>query len=303
MKNNKIITLAVLLTLGVPYTSFASIDKNLKYGQRDNEVMELQEFLIDKGFLKTIPSTYFGLLTLKAVKAYQASIGVSSTGFVGALTREKINKEIDAEVATSNSAEKSETSTNTVPAPVVQIQSTTYTPPAVVTTQPQPTYTYTASVVTPPVKTDPIVYVSPVNSRVDMTQKYVGGMVQTYKAIADFELRNTSNDMVEVNAISFKSLPNGFSTNSSDVISVGEINKNATERPLSVGWGAVATVPLDYPVRIFGGSATTIRIQYVVPPFNNMESGFSLGFSLEGITTTDKTEFKTFPVQNVAKYK
>lgn len=91
-----ITTLGIVSILAMSFVSisYASIDKNLKYGQKDKEVTELQEFLIDKGLLKTTPSTYFGLLTLKAVKAYQTSIGVSPTGFVGVLTREKINKEI-----------------------------------------------------------------------------------------------------------------------------------------------------------------------------------------------------------------
>lgn len=105
----KIINIVTLLTLGITTVSYASIDKNLKYGQRDKEVTELQEFLIDKGFLKTTPSTFFGLLTLKAVKAYQTSTGVSPTGFVGILTREKINKEIEVELASSNEAEIQET--------------------------------------------------------------------------------------------------------------------------------------------------------------------------------------------------
>lgn len=94
MKNNKILGLGLLLALGVPFTSFASIDKNLKYGQKDAEVKELQEFFIQKGLLNTTPSNYFGQLTFKAVKAYQASINLPTTGFVGALTREKINTEI-----------------------------------------------------------------------------------------------------------------------------------------------------------------------------------------------------------------
>ncbi|MEN9551970.1 MAG: hypothetical protein RI935_347 [Candidatus Parcubacteria bacterium] len=117
----KIISIVTLLTLGATTVSYASIDKNLKYGQRDKEVTELQEFLIDKGLLKTTPSTYFGLLTFKAVKAYQTSVGLPATGFVGALTREKINKEIDAVIASSNEAEKAETgfgtnqNTNTTP--------------------------------------------------------------------------------------------------------------------------------------------------------------------------------------------
>lgn len=105
----KIISIVTFLALAVPPVSYASIDKNLKYGQRDKEVTELQEFLIDKGLLKTTPSNFFGLLTLKAVKAYQTTTGVSPTGFVGLLTREKINKEIEIELASSNEAEIQET--------------------------------------------------------------------------------------------------------------------------------------------------------------------------------------------------
>lgn len=109
MNATKFLGIALIFVLGSTSFAFASIDKNLKYGQRDSEVMELQEFLIDKGFLKTAPTSFFGLLTLKAVKSYQISAGVSSTGFVGALTREKINKEIEIEIASSNEAEIKET--------------------------------------------------------------------------------------------------------------------------------------------------------------------------------------------------
>ncbi|HCC05740.1 TPA: hypothetical protein DEP94_00020 [Candidatus Nomurabacteria bacterium] len=111
MNTIKILGIVLLSIFGSTYFTFASIDKNLKYGQRNNEVMELQEFLIDKGFLKTTPTNFFGLLTLKAVKSYQANTGVSPTGFVGVLTREKINNEIALELASSNEAEIKETGT------------------------------------------------------------------------------------------------------------------------------------------------------------------------------------------------
>ncbi|MEI6810866.1 MAG: peptidoglycan-binding domain-containing protein [Candidatus Nomurabacteria bacterium] len=100
-----------LLILGLVPSTSASIDKNLKYGQRDKEVTELQEFLIDAGFLKTTPSNYFGLLTLKAVKTYQKTVDVSPTGYVGLLTRQKINDSIASDVASSNQAEIQETGT------------------------------------------------------------------------------------------------------------------------------------------------------------------------------------------------
>ncbi len=96
-----------------PATSSVVISKNLKYGQRDDEVYELQDFLIDKGFLNGNSTGFFGLLTLKAVKAYQKSGGISPTGYVGLLTRQKINSEIMAEVESSIKAEQQEIMTST----------------------------------------------------------------------------------------------------------------------------------------------------------------------------------------------
>lgn len=109
----KIMSIAVLLILGTTSVSYASIDKNLKYGQRDKEVTELQEFLIDGGFLNGSSSGFFGLLTLKAVKTYQTSVGVSSTGYVGVLTRQKINDQLSLDLASSTQAEITETGTTT----------------------------------------------------------------------------------------------------------------------------------------------------------------------------------------------
>ncbi len=89
-------------------SSSIAISKNLKYGQRDNEVYELQDFLIDRGFLTGNSTGFFGLLTLKAVKAYQKSAGIDPTGYVGVLTRQKINTEIASEVEKSLEAEQKE---------------------------------------------------------------------------------------------------------------------------------------------------------------------------------------------------
>ncbi|KKU80969.1 MAG: SpoIID/LytB domain protein [Parcubacteria group bacterium GW2011_GWA1_47_8] len=56
----------------------------------DNEVPTLQDFLNAKGFLRSEPTGFFGLATFKAAKDYQASIGLTPTGYVGPLTRAKI---------------------------------------------------------------------------------------------------------------------------------------------------------------------------------------------------------------------
>lgn len=157
MKTATILGIVSLLVLGTVSSVFASIDKNLKYGQRDPEVAELQEFLIDRGLLKTAPTNFFGLLTLKAVKAYQLSVNVSPTGFVGVLTREKINKEIDIEIASSTEAEISETGTTTsVQSPTQNWGVNTQTPASPVYV-PYPVYVPSPAPVTPTVVTPTVV--------------------------------------------------------------------------------------------------------------------------------------------------
>lgn len=111
MKKIAVFTTLAIASIGVV---FASIDINLKYGQKGQEVSELQEFLSDKGYLTSSPSGFFGLMTLKAVKDYQVSVSLPATGYVGYMTREKINTILNEEVATSIEAEVKETGTTTV---------------------------------------------------------------------------------------------------------------------------------------------------------------------------------------------
>jgi len=67
---------------------------NLSVGSTGNDVVALQSFLVSKGFL-TMPAGvaegYFGSLTKAAAVAYQASVGLPSTGFVGPMTRNVLN--------------------------------------------------------------------------------------------------------------------------------------------------------------------------------------------------------------------
>lgn len=98
----KIIILGLIL---IPSITFASIDTNLKYGSKGQGVIELQEFLIDSGFLMGQATGNFYSLTLKAVKAFQTAKGLPSTGFVGQLTRAEINKALEADTASSTQAE------------------------------------------------------------------------------------------------------------------------------------------------------------------------------------------------------
>ena len=116
----KKLILAFLALLFIPLVVGASIDTNLYYGlHNNNDVKQLQEVLIDKGFLTGSATGNFYSLTLKAVKAYQASAGINSTGYVGTLTRTVINNDLSSQLSGSNTEATTETGT-TPPAPVPQ---------------------------------------------------------------------------------------------------------------------------------------------------------------------------------------
>ncbi len=125
----KKITLAVLALLVIPLISSAQITSGLNYGSRGPQVSELQEFLISKDYLTGSPTGNFFLLTLKAVKAYQADNGLPTTGYVGKLTTAAINNEIATDIASSNEDAVVEVGTST---PTIVVASQDQTP--VVTT-------------------------------------------------------------------------------------------------------------------------------------------------------------------------
>ena len=67
-------------------TTTATFSSDLSLGMTSNDVKNLQVRL------GVTPATgYFGPITLAAVKAYQASKGISTTGYVGPLTRAALN--------------------------------------------------------------------------------------------------------------------------------------------------------------------------------------------------------------------
>lgn len=63
------------------------------FGMTDKDVKALQDILqYEKLFPVNIESTgYFGSITLEAVKKWQAKYGIPSTGYVGQITRAKLN--------------------------------------------------------------------------------------------------------------------------------------------------------------------------------------------------------------------
>lgn len=114
----KTLILGAVLGFLLPFSTFAaSFETNVKYGQRGPAVIEVQEFLVDQGFLASGNATgNFYSLTLKAVKAYQAAKNLPATGFWGPMTRAQAQLEVD----TASSDEAEMTETGAISSPVVE---------------------------------------------------------------------------------------------------------------------------------------------------------------------------------------
>ncbi len=71
-----------------------SFTKNLFYGQENSDVLSLQIKLKSLGYFSAsvTPNGYFGRQTLTAVIKYQRAMGISTTGYVGPLTRGRLNQ-------------------------------------------------------------------------------------------------------------------------------------------------------------------------------------------------------------------
>ena len=72
-------------------TPHISINTNLGYGSTGEQVMQLQQFLISTGYLQGSATGNFYSLTQLAVKDFQFANSIPTTGYVGTLTRAKIN--------------------------------------------------------------------------------------------------------------------------------------------------------------------------------------------------------------------
>lgn len=85
-----------IANLGVVSSTCTSLNNNLYFGIVNNgEVKCLQEFLKNQGseiYPEALVTGYFGSLTKSAVLRFQRKYGILQTGFVGVLTRTKINE-------------------------------------------------------------------------------------------------------------------------------------------------------------------------------------------------------------------
>lgn len=71
--------------------SILSVDRNMGFSSRGEQVVALQKILLQAGYMQGTATGYFGPMTLQAVKAYQKKEGIMATGFVGVMTRASLN--------------------------------------------------------------------------------------------------------------------------------------------------------------------------------------------------------------------
>lgn len=67
-------------------------NKNLSFGMRNKDVLELQKRMVLEKCGTYTPTGYFGILTWYSVIKYQKTHNISGTGFVGVLTRSELNR-------------------------------------------------------------------------------------------------------------------------------------------------------------------------------------------------------------------
>ena len=72
-------------------------NKNLYFGMRNDDVLELQKRFVKEGVATYTPTGYFGTLTLASAKAYQIKHGITPAwGYVGEKTRAVLNSTVSA---------------------------------------------------------------------------------------------------------------------------------------------------------------------------------------------------------------
>jgi peptidoglycan hydrolase-like protein with peptidoglycan-binding domain len=143
MKRSIVIALLCASISPVFAATCVDLPSNLSQRAESSSVLLVQNYLFEKGFLFVKPNGYFGPSTLKAVKAYQKSKGLSQSGAVFPMTRAALKKDSCSPsnlVAASNSLKQSATSSvKTAPNQGAQIETNQALPPTVtLTADPSP---------------------------------------------------------------------------------------------------------------------------------------------------------------------
>jgi peptidoglycan hydrolase-like protein with peptidoglycan-binding domain len=97
-------------------SSCVVLTKALSKGQENSEVLTLQQFLVDGGYMAAKPDGYFRASTVTALKKFQIANGLSPVGSVGVATRGKV-KEVSCKrkfISASSTAEGVATSSEAI---------------------------------------------------------------------------------------------------------------------------------------------------------------------------------------------
>lgn len=92
LKSLLVLNFVILLTSPASAMTCTNLTKSLSKGQENSEVLKLQQFLVDGGYLTVKPNGYFGAVTVTAIKKFQLANGMSPVGSVGPLTRSKLKE-------------------------------------------------------------------------------------------------------------------------------------------------------------------------------------------------------------------
>lgn len=87
-----LVTSFIFTTTSVSALTCIKLTKPLSKGSENSEVLALQQFLADGGYLTVKPNGYFGENTKKAVISFQRRQKINMTGTVGPFTRSKIQE-------------------------------------------------------------------------------------------------------------------------------------------------------------------------------------------------------------------
>ncbi len=108
------VILAVILTFTSVVTTFAIPTSTMKLGSKGPDVKELQQKLVENGYLEQKYATgFFGPKTQEAVKKYQADEGINQTGVVAEMTIEAlfVKKELKTTMVLRNGDESANVKT------------------------------------------------------------------------------------------------------------------------------------------------------------------------------------------------
>ncbi|QQG38102.1 MAG: PKD domain-containing protein [Candidatus Kaiserbacteria bacterium] len=83
-------TASTAVASSVQHRVCAILNRNLARNTSGDDVMSLQEFLRDEGYLSANATGYFGPATAAAVAKWQSAEGISAVGSIGPLSRERI---------------------------------------------------------------------------------------------------------------------------------------------------------------------------------------------------------------------